>query len=289
MLWSNQFYGICAVLLSVESSLRIIGKVPSVSTLLFIHLITVIYYTHAYLLEDNDGTYNERSNWYNNHKPYLYYRQVIYSLICLYLGFIKFNIFNIIEQIDLPILLLFFITILFCFLYYLPTLFPKIKISLRSYGIFKSLSIAWVWTITCCLFPVWLSSDLLLVHFNNLFWFHFIQLFIFILILAVLFDVKDINRDQLAKIETLALTIGKDRIVKYLIVPLLCFFAASIILDWYILHEPTLFLLLHFILILLVLLVSMWIKSIQAIYMNILYIDGLMVIKVILSSCIFLK
>ena len=289
LLWSNQFYGICAVLLSIESSLRIIGKIPSVPTLLFIHLLTVIYYTHAYLLENKDGIYNERSEWYINHKSYLYYRQAIYSVICMYIGLVRLNFFKIIEHIDLPMLLVFLFTMLFCFLYYIPSVFPKIKNSIRSYGILKSISIAWVWTITCSVFPVWMSSDLLLIYFNNLFWFHFIQLFIFILILAVLFDIKDINRDQLEEIETLALKIGKDRIIKYLIAPLLFIFVSSLILDWSFLHEPISFLVLHLLLILLILLVSKLVTNLQSIFLNVLLIDGLMIIKVILSSFIFLK
>jgi hypothetical protein len=57
-LWSNQFYGICAVLLAIETNLVLFHKMPNSFLLIFIHLATVVYYTHAYFHEHHDGIYD---------------------------------------------------------------------------------------------------------------------------------------------------------------------------------------------------------------------------------------
>jgi hypothetical protein len=288
LFWSNQFYGICAVGLAIESSLKILHALPSIPALVLIHLATVIYYTHAYLLENKEGIYNDRSVWYLKHKKYIYTRQIIYTLITIYIAIFKCKIFSLFAGSTFLVWLLILITLFFCSFYYLPTILSKKKNIIRTSGYLKSISIAWVWTITTCVVPIWLSGNFTLIVVHLSFWLHFIQLFLFIFILAVLFDIKDINRDQQELVNTIAVTMGKDEIRSRIVLPLLILYAIFAIIEIQINQQSHLFLLPHLVLLILVYWVTKLVLGIRSIFLNIIFIDGLMIIKVILSSILFL-
>jgi hypothetical protein len=284
LFWSNQFYGICAVSLAIESSLKLFHTLPSLTILILIHLATVIYYTHAYLLDRKEGIYNERSSWYLKHKKYIYARQIVFTLFGIYIAFFKINIFDLLVGSNILFWVLILITLFFCFFYYLPTVAPRKKNLIRNFGYLKSISIAWVWSITTCVIPIWLMGKFnpVLTHFS--FWFHFIQLFLFIFILAVLFDIKDINRDQQELVNTIAVKMGKDEILKRVVLPVLILCTILAVIQNYILQESFFVLLPQLLLMILVYWVSTLVIGIRSIFYNIILIDGLMIIKVILSS-----
>jgi 4-hydroxybenzoate polyprenyltransferase len=286
LFWSNQFYGICAVSLAIESSLQLQHVMPSIYALLLIHIATVIYYTHAYLLDRKEGIYNERSSWYLKHKKYIYTRQIIYTLIGIYIALFKCKIFDLLFNSTILFWILIAVTFFFCFFYYLPSILPEKKNILRTSGYLKSISIAWVWATATCIIPIWLMGSFNLIINNFPFWFHFIQLFLFIFVLAVLFDVKDINRDQQDQVNTIALKIGKDEITKRIVLPTLILYAILAIMEAYLMRESILILTTQLLLMVLVYWVSKLIMGIKSIFYNILLIDGLMIIKVILSSII---
>ena len=281
--WSNQFYGICAVLLTIESSLVIIHKIPSLFLLLLIHLATVLYYTHAYLLEQKEGIYNERSSWYIKNRTYLVYRQGLYTTGVIYLALFNCDFINLLTQSSFLSLIILLFTILLSVLYYLPSLGLKSSDIIRKWGILKSISIAWVWTFTCCVLPIWHSTYLLGMTSYPLFWLQTGSLFIFTLILAITFDIKDLNRDELENTQTIVLTIGKDHIVNGILLPLLI---AYTLLEWvryyYFISSIGLFLI-HTLFIIWIYLVARMVLHKKAIYMNIILIDGLVIIKVLLS------
>ncbi len=284
LFWSNQFYGICAVCLAIESSLKILHVLPSIYILMLIHLATVVYYTHAYLLDKKDGIYNDRSAWYLKHKKYIYTRQIIYTLIGIYIAFFKCKIFDLLASSNILYWVLILVTLFFCSFYYLPTILSKKKNIIRTSGYLKSISIAWVWAIATCVIPIWLLGKFNLMVANIPFWFHFIQLFLFIFILAVLFDVKDINRDKQELVNTIAVKMGKDEIPKKIVLPILIICAIIAIVETYLIDEPILVLWTQLLLMVLIYWVSKLIMGIRSILYNIILIDGLMIIKVILSS-----
>ncbi len=257
---------------------------PSINALLLIHISTVIYYTHAYLLDRKEGIYNERSSWYLKYKKYIYTRQIIYTLIGIYIAIFNCKIFDLLISSNILFWVLILVTLFFCFFYYLPTIVSNKKNIIRTSGYLKSISIAWVWAIATCVIPVWLSGKFNLIAAKIPFWFHFIQIFLFIFILAVLFDIKDINRDQQELVNTIAVKIGKDKIRTRIILPLLILSFILALIEIQFLNESSFNILPHLLLLALVYWVSKLIMSVQSIFYNILLIDGLMIIKVILSS-----
>lgn len=287
-LWSNQFYGICAVLLAIESSLQILHKIPPIALLVLIHFATVLYYTHAYLLERKDGIYNERSSWYAGNKKYLVYRQTIITIAFFYLAFVQCNLLNLIIRSSAWVQLILCLTFLISFLYYLPSFSTQWTNIFRRLGILKSITIAWAWTFTCCFLPIWFSADMDKMLFSVEFWLHLIPLFLFLLVLAILFDIKDFNRDQTEQIYTIAVKMGKDRIVHSIILPILLVYLLFIGYDFYVVHKSLLFLLQHIVLTVWIYAIARVVLNKNAIYLNIILIDGIIIVKVILSLVVLL-
>lgn len=288
-LWSNQFYGVCAVLLAVESNLLLLRKLPSIYLLLFIHLVTVLYYTHAYLQENHDGIYNERSRWYQGNKKYIKLRQLFYTCVCIWLVFIKLKISNHYLQASIYIQVVLNISLVIAAIYYVPNLKFLPLNSYRQKGILKSISIAWIWTIFCCIFPVWFALGNTFVDqvFKFDFWNHFIFLFFFILILSILFDFKDLYRDKKELVNTIVAKHGVSFTIYRIIVPLLIMISLFEIIS-YVTHYNTKWnLIANIIILALTFYISRKVKFITSIHNNLLLIDGLIIIKAILSIAFF--
>ena len=282
-LWSNWFYGFCAVMLSVESSLLILNRYPNPFLLLLIYLGTIVYYTHAYLVECKLSEQNERVNWYVGKQKYLQIRQLLYTGICLYIAFLKLDLFQLFLHASIFVKLVLLISFLLSAAYYLPTIHFISFQNSRNKGVLKSMSIAWVWTITCCFIPVWLGSNnttILLTRTANL---YFLQLFIYVLALAILFDIKDISKDRKESVNTIALRLGAHKTVQQVIAPLLLLYYI-IVMYWVAVTKISFyFLALQGLLIVLSYLIAQKVLKEKAIYANILLIDGLLVIKAVIG------
>jgi hypothetical protein len=285
LLWSNQFYGICAVLLAIESNVLLLHTIPNAFLLLTIHLVTVLYYTHAYLHEEQEGIYNDRSNWYQKHQRYLKFRQIIYTIACVWLLVVKLAAIQLFLHAPLTIQLIIIASFALSAVYYLPNyaFFPFT--SFRNKGILKSAAIAWVWTVLCCMIPLWFSMELnfLTLLSSVSFWAHFIQLYFFILILAILFDIKDLYRDKEAFVNTLVVKHGVDFTIYKIVLPLLLLSFLFTLLGHYWQGGSLMHLLSRLFILVLIYIVSRIVVHQKAIHINMLLIDGLMIIKAILS------
>lgn len=291
LLWSNHFYGICAVLLAIESNLILIHKMPNIFLLLFIYLATVVYYTHAYLYEAHDGVYDDRTTWYQNNAKYLLLRQILFTCLFIWLGFFKLGIFNLFFQSTLWIKCMLLLSIFIAAIYYLPK-HAIFSINLFRYnGILKSISIALVWSMFCCFFPAWFSLG---NHFTQLFsthifWNHFIFLFLFILVLAILFDIKDLYRDKNELVETIVSKHGIDFTIQKIIVPLIILILLFVLIG-YLLHVNSKWqVIINFLVLGLTYNIAKKVIHHNAIHTNILMIDGLIILKALLSIVLWVS
>jgi 4-hydroxybenzoate polyprenyltransferase len=242
-----------------------------------------VYYTHAYLVECKLGEHNERVNWYVEKQKYLQLRQLVYIGVCIYIAFLKLDLFQLFLHASIFVKLVLLISFLLSTAYYLPTIRFISFLNSRNKGVLKSISIAWVWTFTCCFIPVWLGSNnstILLTRTANL---YFLQLFIYVLVLAILFDIKDMLKDQKEAVYTIAIRLGAQKTVQQIIAPLLILY--YIIVIFWILGAriSAYYLALQGILIILSYLIAHRVLKEKAIYVNILLIDGLLVIKAVLG------
>jgi hypothetical protein len=233
LLWSNHFYGMCAILLAANASVQLLHVLPSVSILAFIYLGTLFYYSWAYLQEikegnNNEGEKNERMLWYLQNEKYLKCRQWVLFFCLIYLGGPVLNLLPLLLHASIFIKCLIIISGTFATLYYLPISWKASKGNFRKIGLLKTFSIAWVWAIVCSLLPVWLTvKQDLLQSVNPFYWaLSILQLFVFIFVLAFLFDIKDLQRDQAAQVNTLVVQFGVGQTIRKFLVPLLLLYLA---------------------------------------------------------------
>lgn len=285
LLWSNHFYGLCAIILSIESSLVLLDTLPSLYVLALIYFSTVAFYSYAYLKETSSGIYDERSSWYNKFNRYLLIRQCFLGLTVIYIAVIKLKGIEVFFSLNLIVQVVLLFSCLLSFLYYFPSTKIKQLKSIRKWGVTKSLSIAWVWAITCCLIPVLLTTQG--INTNSFSAVHFLlygfQLFIFILLLAILFDIKDLVSDKEELVHTIVLKYGVEYTIKKFATPLMVVYILISCLIYYLFHQTVLYLLSQLMLILMVYFVIEVIKKVKTIHYNILYIDGLMIVKALLG------
>ena len=281
LLWSNHFYGIAACLICIETTLTLLKKPPSLFLIAFVYLSTVIYYTYAYFDESQAGIYNERSQWYLQNKSYLRIRQLILMIVCFYLAIFKLHLIDLFVTMTIRLKLILIVTGLLSFLYYYPHFLLK-NIQVRNKGFLKSLSIAWVWVVVTCIFPLYVHSNGQF-NFNPEAILYLSQQFLFILILAILFDIKDLNRDNDENVKTVVAKYGiKPTIYKFIIPLLLMYLGVSLFL-FIRLNPPFVYLILPFNVTSLLLLVTYIVQKRTAIHENILLIDGLILVKAIIG------
>ena len=283
VLWNNHFYGICAVLLSMEAARIIKHILPDPLVLLLIYLSTVVYYTHAYLQEYKTGESNERVQWYQKNYGYLNARQFIFTCICIYIAIVNLKMLKLLLNATAFERVLLLLTGILSLTYYTPLLKYLPFRSYRSKGVFKSLAISWVWSITCCFIPIWFSHQPSGSLWTPLFTFHFVQLFLFVLVLAILFDIKDLHKDEQAAVYTIALSLGARQTVKKIIAPLLIVYYLIVMYGVFCMGMPPVILLLQGLLSILTYFIALAILTQKAIYLNLLLIDGLLVIKALMG------
>lgn len=253
--------------------------------LALIYFSTVAYYSYAYLKETKSGIYDERSKWYSKHKKYLLIRQLLLVIAVLYIAIIQLWGIKIFFSLSLSIQIVLLFSCLLAFFYYLPIVNCKQLKSIREWGITKSISIAWVWTITCCFVPILFITKTKspTIFTTTHFILYIFQLYIFILLLAILFDIKDLTRDKEELVNTIVLKYGVQFTIQKFATPLMAMYIFISVLIYYLYHQTFLYVLSQIMLIVMVYFVIAVIKKTKAIHYNILYIDGLMILKALLG------
>src|SRR4030095_5231398 len=88
--FSNYFYGICAVALSIEATLQQRFPVNSFFYFALIFLITVLYYAYPYIRRSLDQTSNPRTNWYSKNYNLMRCNQAAITIILVAAPFFFF-------------------------------------------------------------------------------------------------------------------------------------------------------------------------------------------------------
>lgn len=272
LLWNNHFYGICIAALSICSSLYLTGQLPSLTFLAMVYFGTVVYYTNAYFNENINEQNKDRAIWYQNHYAYLKTRQRVLGIATTVI--LIFSIYqnpNLLAFNIISLGLLGF-SLLLSYLYSFP--------EFQNNGLLKSSIIAFVWTIIGAYLPVYFNRSGEYENMNTIVTtLYCIQLFLFIFLLAVLFDIKDIKTDLSGNKKTLVLQIGLNNIIPFLVLP---YIVTSMIIDYKLANSfsfTSVNWLLHCIFYLIVYLVSKKTLTESKISRSILLVDGLMLIK----------
>ncbi|RYY48868.1 MAG: hypothetical protein EOO06_08865 [Chitinophagaceae bacterium] len=220
--YGNFFYGFCAVALAVEAVLQLGYPLNGWAFYCMLFLCTVLYYNYPYARKYNYSGKNPRTAWYAKHYRYMFWNQVIVSLILL-AGAIIFLVqfFPIIKNIS-------------CFNWFLVGLFPLVaglyyglnflsaRYNLRSIGWLKPFIIGFTWAGLVTVYPVlWqniqAAESYKVVLFNSLL---FIKNGMFVAVLCIMFDIKDYATDHSSKLKTFVVQLGLRKTIFYLLIPL---------------------------------------------------------------------
>ncbi len=212
--------------LIIESSLQQELSVlhPVFYALLF--FTTVVYYTNAYIRINNPLSINPRIIWYTEHANIIFRLQYIYLILCLlmmmfyayYLFFIQhINIYNIFIN---SIYLLPFI-IAACLYYGLSTKGLG-KQNIRKIGWLKPIIIGFTWAGVVSILPLVFNSieSNQIVKLSNTSVLLFIKNMMFVITLAIMFDIKDYASDYNQELKTFVVRYGLRKTIFYILLPL---------------------------------------------------------------------
>ncbi len=282
ILYSNSFYGITAVALAVENNLVL--KMPLNHPLFYLLLFcgTVAFYLLSYRYDPHPLKGNKRAVWIGR-----YQKQIRIYQYLLFITIITGGIYYWILLPSVPLLELMRLVLLLSvfpaigFLYY-GISFPGIfKLRLRSFGWFKPFIIGAVWAGTVSFIP-WV-----LFHWMHTttpepspsFIFFGLHNWMFISILAILFDIKDYAADHNQSLKTFVVRKGLRKVIFTIVLPL-CFLGMLVLSIFLAIHHINPLSCIFFLVpVVLLCLVALSLSKRRSVAWYLLVIDGLMLVK----------
>ncbi|MCU0389328.1 MAG: hypothetical protein MUE71_12040 [Chitinophagaceae bacterium] len=223
LLFSNSFYGLAAVLLAIESNLIAGRGLNSVWLYIILFAGTVIFYSFSYNYDPHPLPGNQRAQWIRKNKiPFLRF-QYFLMLSCMVSG-----IFYWIQLPSLPAyryIWLGFLLVIFPLLgiLYYGLSFPGLfRVRLRTFGWIKPFVIGAVWA-GCVTFMPRLMYQWERNAFEipgSTFLFLWIHNWMFISVLAIMFDIKDYAADHNKALKTFVVRVGLRKVLYSIIIPL---------------------------------------------------------------------
>ena len=213
LLFGSFFIAACAVAFCMETNIMLDLPFNSFSFYCFIFGATIVQYNLHYLVKTNAVEGSERLAWSLRNK------RMHFILLILGCALIIYSLFSFHLQHFFILLFLGAIS----FLYSFPFLPFTKKKRIKDYGFLKIVTLSLLWTLV----TVWLPVSTW--HYDPvLYWFIFAKRFVFMFVLCLLFDIRDIEIDRSETIKTLAVILGKQKsyLLSYLL--LLCFVLLSV-------------------------------------------------------------
>lgn len=195
ILYSNLFIGLCAVALALTNQLTVEGYMRWDNTCWFVFFATVFTYSYLKFGEsqsENSGTGHRA--WAANNSQ-LSKNILLLSLLATGGFFLTLSWDN-----KFTVLVLAAFTALYGFV---DVPFLKHKRKLRDFGLFKTLFVAIVWSVTTVIVPLgssFVEPDMMA--------FLLLRRFLFVMGLTMVFEIKDMKGDEAHGIKTIPLLIG---------------------------------------------------------------------------------
>lgn len=280
--FSNYFYGLCAVALSIEASLQQRIPLNSLSFYVFIFAVTALYYTKAYITEKRKNKGNPRSVWYWENRNFVTGSQVFLTgIVIIYGAVIAYKHFEFILHLPLINWFLLFIFPFASSLYYGVNHRRFGKLNLRNIGWLKPFLIGFVWAGLVNIYPMMFFDiehefdyvpDIIGILL-------FIKNFMFVAVLCIMFDIKDYAADHNLQLKTFVVKVGLRKTIFMILIPLSLLGLSSFILYGVIRHFSVLKIGLNVIPFLLLIMVAYSLHKRKSIFYYLIVIDGLMLVK----------
>lgn len=297
--FGNYFYGCCTVALAIEANMQQNVPLNSLWFYVLLYCATVLFYIYAYIQEKNTAiaiknttskTLNQRTKWYADNWKFIKFSQAILILICaaiciLFLLKYYHRLFIITPLQYAGLALTGFIA----FAYY-GVSFGSFKINTRSTGWFKPFAIGLVWATAVTYIPIlWYQAESNTPYIfaaDNL-WF-FMKNFMYISLLAILFDIKDYAADHNLKLKTFVVRMGLHKTIFLIIIPLTIVGFISLLIFALLEHFSFLRIFINSIPFILLVIVSWSMTSRKSILYYLAVIDGLMLVKALCGISAYL-
>jgi 4-hydroxybenzoate polyprenyltransferase len=196
ILFSSIFIAACAVAFCIETNLLLHLPLNSISFYCFVFGATLAQYNLHYLVKTSAVKNSQRLAWSLKNKN-LHKILLAIGIILILFSFLSFRLHHFIILGILGVI---------AFLYSLPVIPTGNKKRIKDYGFIKIFTLSLLWTIVTVWFPV--------VNFSfekNIFVLVFLRRFVFMFVLCLLFDIRDIEIDRKENINTIAVILGKKR------------------------------------------------------------------------------
>ena len=280
--YGNYFYGCCTVALAAEASLQQQLPLNSIYFYLLLYFGTILFYTYAYIQEGSTGGSNKRSNWYVKNLQLVKRTQLLLLTGCAALSiYLLVRNFHGLRNITITQTLLPALTGFTALSYYGIPLGIQATFNLRKTGWFKPFAIGLVWATAVTYIPIlWheVEQDTL-YHFSAFNAWFFVKNFMYISLLAILFDIKDYATDHNKQLKTFVVRFGLRKTIFYVIIPLTIIGFISFIIFASLLHFHFLRIIINSIPFILLVLVAWSMHRRKSILYYLVVIDGLMLVK----------
>jgi len=280
--FSNYFYGLCAVALSIEASLQQRIPLNSLSFYIFIFALTALYYTKAYITEKRKGKGNPRSDWYWENKNFVVGSQAfLTAIVFMYIGIILYKHFSFVLHLPFLHWVLMLIFPFFAALYYGINLRVLSKFRLRNVAWLKPFIIGFVWAGLVNIYPmIFYDIEHELVYVPDIIGILlFIKNFMFVTVLSIMFDIKDYAADHNLQLKTFVVKVGLRKTIFMILIPLSLLGLSSFILFGILRHFSLLKISLNVIPFILLIMVAYSLHKRKSIFYYLIVIDGLMLVK----------
>jgi hypothetical protein len=282
--FSNYFYGLCAIALSIEASLQQNFPLNSLAFYIFSFCITVLYYTKAYITEKKTGLSNPRSVWYYEQRRIVFISQVVLTVYAVvFLVILLSRHFQFIFRLPTISWVLMFTFPVVAALYYGINHRTFAKYNLRNIGWLKPFIIGFVWAGLVTVYPI-MFYDVAkeIVYVPD--WsggFLFVKNFMYITVLCIMFDIKDYAADHNKHLKTFVVKAGLRKTIFVIVIPLCVLGLTSYIFYSVVRSFSMLRMFFNIIPFILLIAVAYSLHRRKSIFYYLIVIDGLMMIKAV--------
>jgi len=204
LLFTSIFVAVCAIAFCLETSIMLNVPFNNFSFYAFVFGATIVQYNLHYIVKKVAVKDSARLAWSQRNKNI--------HLVLLIAGciLIVYSLFG----FHLAHFIVLFILGCISFLYSFPFIPFAQKKRIKDYGFLKIITLSLLWTLVTVWFPV--SGH---KYDAGLFVFIFMKRLVFMFILCLLFDMRDIEVDRSENIRTLAVALGRKRsyILSYIV------------------------------------------------------------------------
>jgi 4-hydroxybenzoate polyprenyltransferase len=272
ILFSSIFIAACAVAFCMETNILLNVPLNSFSFYCFVFGATLVQYNLHYSMKKVAVKNSERLTWSLKNKN-VHLVLLITGCLLILFSFFSFHLHHFI-----------ILAILGCiaFLYSFPFLPFGKKKRIKDYGFIKIITLSLLWTLV----TVWLPVSNMNVD-TGLFVFVFVKRFVFMFILCLLFDVRDIEIDEKENIKTLAVILGKKNSYFLSYFLLILFVVLSVVQYFY--HPQMIFLLAMLVSAAVTWIIMETTKKTNSDFIFLAGVDGMMLLQALLVYLFTLK